>query len=215
MICPTYTSEAVYARYVAHRRDGLPARLALQHARCALARTPHPADALRAEGDTVTWTEDGFTLTARVVPDYDADTSYLGTFTDTWAPGAIRRPHAYQHYRGEYAYFVPARTEAEHYADLRPTHGKARARELAHRYTWEDYRRAEAYGREWGMYGVTVTARRAGITLGESSVWSIDIGDGSDTDGTLAECAHDQAEEALHEAREALTRLCAGNGEDA
>ena len=85
--------------YRESRALGCPAIRAIDHARRAVARPPHATDRLRQDGDKATWTEGGFTLTARVQSDDDASTDFLGHFTDTWAPGAIRRRRRWRFHR--------------------------------------------------------------------------------------------------------------------
>ena len=132
------------------------------------------------------WSREGFELQARVVPDNDAwwtdGVDTYGEFTRTWKPGAIR------HHRGgsrDCRWFVP----------VNPEYGR------------QDYDRACEYGHSWSYIGVTVTAGRAGITLGEASLWGIESDSGEDylTEVALLELADD----AVAWAREALCRLCA------
>lgn len=100
------------------------------------------------------WEQDGYTVRAEIVDDY-SEMFGIGRYVDRWEPGVITRRNPGRH---EYKYFLPEQTEEQHYKSLRAMHyGKALARELAHSYVRQDYKRAESYGQEWGYQGVEVT----------------------------------------------------------
>jgi hypothetical protein len=132
------------------------------------------------------WHEDDFDLCARFVDDTDGwwscGVETFDKFIARWELGAIRHRKVA---RQECEWFLPAHPEYGH----------------------EDYRRACAYGRTWWYVGVVVEASRAGIVLGEKSLWGIDY-EPDGEDGYLTETAFELAEEAIVEARQKLKELC-------
>ena len=163
---------------------------------------------LNGVGDVATWEQDGFSLRAEVQADDDADFSFLGEFTRNWAPGAIH--HDYLDSM-TFDWFVPTSTEDEHFRGLRQMkYGRRAAHELARSYVRQDYKRLREYGVYWWSVGIVVTVSRAGIELGDASVWGIE----SDSDeGYLTEMALDLVGDALEQARAALERLCGASSE--
>jgi hypothetical protein len=130
------------------------------------------------------WTQDGFDMSARVVFDEDGwwmcgiDT--VGQFSDRHVPGAIR------HRRGDsrsHKWFIPVNPE----------------------YGQEDYRRACDYGTAWHYCQLLVTASKAGVVLGGSTLCGIESDSGEDF---FAETALDCADQAISEARAKLMQLC-------
>lgn len=168
-----------------------------------LARTLHAKGFGQYGHDVETWKADGFTFRATIQPDDDAEPDFLGTFTDDWSEDVIViRPRC----RGDWKYFLPANTERSHYESLRDMHyGRTRARELARQYVRQDFERARSYGRDWNMYGVTVTISRAGVELGCDSLWGIDAEPG---DSYWADVAAELVGEALAHAKATLAKLC-------
>lgn len=196
----------VQEAYRENRGNGVPARWALDYAR-------REQDAPRFEwsGDVGTLERDGFQLTAKVEPDYAADLSYLGEFTNTWSADAIRVPEEMRYapaaFKVGWEYFEPAISWAEHFRGLQamgfPRHV---ADCLAREYNRRDMRAMT----ETETYVVTVTASRAGIELGSASLGGIDfLPKTSDREryAYLDECAQDLMGEAIEEARANLIAL--------
>ncbi len=106
----------------------------------------------------------------------------LGRFTSRWEPGAIR--HVYGD-RRSHTWFIPADPIGNGHAL---------------------YARARTYGDAWWYVVLTVTAERAGVPVAESSLHGIE----SDTDRDhVLELVLDLADEAIGQARETLSALCA------
>lgn len=72
-------------------------------------------------------------------------------------------------------------------------------------YGRQDYDRACAYGDDWLFVNVTVTAFRCGVQLGSAVQQGIESDAGEDC---FTEAAFNLSEEALTEARAAVSRLC-------
>lgn len=153
-----------------------------------------------------------FTFTIKWQFDQDTDLSFLGKYSDHEESGAIERPNAA--WRGQYRYFIPAMTEAEHYkglramvnsADTRKRHyGERTARRLARSYVAQDFERMESYGDSWDMQGCIVTLECMGKAIGQASLWSIE----SDSDKTYkAEVIADLKAEAYSDASAMVTLL--------
>jgi hypothetical protein len=132
------------------------------------------------------WSEAGFDLRVRIVMDDDgwwtSGVETLGRFTARWQPGAIRH---HRRARGDCEWFLPANPDDAH----------------------DDYRRACAYGQDWWYVGVEATASRAGVALGDASLWGIDYAPGG-SDDDLTEVAFDLASEAIAAATRTLRELC-------
>ncbi len=169
------------------RTQGYPAALALHVARHQ-ARLHARIGALGLEWDeehyrpVARWRQEGFDLVARRQVDENGwwiHGDEIGTFSNDWAPGAVR----HRGERGEYPWFIPADPERRHAL----------------------YERARAYGRTWWYETLEVQAWRAGVVLGEASLSGIE----SDSDEIyFTEAALELADEAIAEARATLKRLC-------
>lgn len=150
-----------------------------------------------------TWSEQGFDLQAIIKEDEYPDLTYLGKFTNEWSAGALRHEHLNSR---TLDWFVPMITEDEHFEEMRKLHyGRSLAHELARSYVHQDYQRARSYGTQWATHGIIVTARRAGISLGEATVWGIEDDANNDY---LTEVTRDLAADALSQAQDAVERLC-------
>ncbi|HSH30920.1 MAG TPA: hypothetical protein VK971_13520 [Thiohalobacter sp.] len=184
--------ENLYQRYRQLRRQHhtAPARVALHWARHSLAlhnRIAATGFAWQRDHhyrDFAHWSESGFDLHARIVEDNDGWWSLgiedYGKFSPSWKPGAVR------HWRGgarDCEWFIPANPE----------------------YAKQDYNRACDYGHGWWYVGIEVIARRAGIELGNASLWGIESDSGEEY---FTETAFELADEAIAEARNAMQRLC-------
>lgn len=189
------------AEYHRRRADGIGALQALRIAHFL-------SGPLRFEwsGNSATFERDGYTVHVRREDDDDADLSFLGKFSDKWERGAISHD---RHDSRSYRWFLPTSTEADHYKSLRDMgYGRRDAREMSRRYVIQDYKRMVEHGQSWIMTGVRVTASRAGVTLGNASLWGIE----SDSDAaSVDEIVDDLTSEALREARATLALLCASH----
>lgn len=124
---------------------------------------------------------EGFTITAKVVDDDDADLSFYGEFSNTPKEGAIEHELGTHH---TFNYFNPADKE----------------------YAQEAYKRMCSYGESWTMYGAKVIVSKKGVKLAEASLRGIE----SDSDDAyFLEVFNDLASEALTEAKSKLNELCA------
>lgn len=147
--------------------------------------------------DSVKFEREGFTIRIVAKPDEYPDTSWLGEFSNHRDLGAVRHASAS---RDCYEWFNPERMEAQHYEELRQLKvGKARARELAHKYVRQDYE--TACDEVWCF--IRVTASRDGVVLGEDTLGGVDS-------GYVAEAVldHDMVDNAIEAAREKLAALC-------
>lgn len=146
---------------------------------------------------------DGWTVALRVEDDQWPDLSWLGKWSDTWAPGAIPNPEHHEGYKAGTVcrWWIPAQTEDEHYRGLRAMkYGRTRARELARSYVIQDFRRAC----ELVPVVATVSVSRAGIELGRASLGGID----DEAYARSWDVLGDLVDEGIDQARDALARLC-------
>jgi len=199
-------------RAIRQEYERISASQALIHARSAVAR---PTLDWQDDGRgklVATFKRNGFELRATAQPDDYADLSWIGSFTDKWQPGAVKRQHVGRH---EYAYFVPENPTDWHRRELRKlNYGKGEAALLAASYTRSDLHLLETYGDRWQEWLVTVTASRAGIELGQSSVGGVGGSENhAKTLDYLTETAFELAGEAVDGAQDALGRLLATRGE--
>ncbi len=127
---------------------------------------------------------DGFTFKIQECPDDDADLSYYGEFG-----GKMESELSIEHQGAPFqiaGWFNPENVENETQAQ-------------------ENYQRVLAYHRdEWHMMGIKVVVYKAGVRLGDASLWGIE----SDGDESyFLETANDLTDEALMEAKATLARL--------
>lgn len=183
------------------------ARHALDWARIAIKQSTPVLD-WNYDGASAEFKRHGFTVRVNVEPDYDADTSMLGTFTDKWSPDVIKRRNPD---RNGYRYFDPGISYREHYKGLRDMHyGRADANRLAREYVQTDMQRAETLGTEWTMWSVSLTVSRRGITLASAGVGGVDA---EPEDDYYEELVRDLLSEAIPDARAALRDLCSGGAD--
>lgn len=124
---------------------------------------------------------EGFTITISYEPDYDADTSYIGEFSNTPKEGAIKHSEG----NGTYKYFNPA-------------NGREYAKQ-----EYDLMMRIE--NNDLGFHGVIVTVTKKAIELGSASLWGVDT-DNKYND--YLEIINDLAYQALEEAKSNLKELC-------
>lgn len=104
---------------------------------------------------------------------------------------------------GCYAFFIPNYTVEMHLND-------GRSKEYAEEEVRRDMKRAMDFGRTWHLNTVTVTALRHGIELGSANICGIESDCGK---RHLRETIDEQADQAIHEAKEALKKLCGCDAE--
>lgn len=178
------------ARDLRREHPNTPARHLIAWARHEAAR-PEWLAGLVVDGSA---DADGFTLALSV--SYDEYALGFGTFADEWSPGAIPTPNGQsaRHFR----YYVPECTADEHREGLRAMgYGRHESWVMAQRWVREDMHRAI----NADYHAVTVTASREGIELGRGDLCGV-------VDPYDAGLVYDVASEAIHEARDALGRLC-------
>lgn len=174
------------------RRLGIPSQHALAYAKrraeleSTCAATGFEWRENRQGGLSARWRQEGFELIAVVVNDEDgwwtSGADCIGRFTGRWEPGAIRHR---QGERNAHKWFIPANL------------GDPK----------EEYRRACAYGHYWRYVGVKVSAFRAGVALGEASLFGIEPDCRPDRQH-LTETAFELASQAIGEANDTLRTLC-------
>lgn len=174
------------------------------HAALSALRTA-PVDTLDFYDDTARLTRDGFDIVVKVQPDQYTDVrdfEYLGTFSDVWVPGAIKRPNA--GYR-EHEYIVPAQTVAQIRRDLsRFGYSRSTAENMAREYIAKDVARLEGLANgDWSPVIVFVRAMRYGRELGVASMSGIE----SDAGDYINEIAAELIGEAIEDAGTFAARL--------
>lgn len=155
------------------------------------------------DGESATIEQEGFTITLQVKPDYDADTSWLGSFGNDWQEGAITSD---RYDSRLYRWFYPAVTQAEHRKGLNDLGmSKSVAEDLAREYVRRDMETA----REYQACVLIVTAKREGIELGQDVIGGVDFSDDEDN-ASQAEMMvddHGMVDSAIDEARTTLAKL--------
>lgn len=125
--------------------------------------------------------------------DHNPDTSWLGGFTNKWAPNAIRHFGG----RNSYKYFVPEVGPMDNYENYHNAgYSKHQAWVLSREAWLSDYRRMAALiNEDWCCVGMTVKVSVGGIALGEASLW------GMEDDADICHF-YDTADDLIHEATE-------------
>lgn len=185
----------LHADYRRLRAAGYPAGLALYALRQP---APPPLD---WRAGIACWSEQGFDLTARLIPDPLADLAHLGRFSAHRRPGAVRLDR-------HTPWFVPATSEDVQCQALRTLKmGRAQACLLARRQVLDAGRRAISHGDTWFLGVLTVTACRCGVLLGEACLGGVE----SDADPAYRDLlSQELATEAIAEAQGVLEQLCQG-----
>lgn len=191
----------------------LTARQALLQVRHEETLRTHSADWQELPNDTgYTWEEDGFMITAHVVPGECLD-SYFGTFQGEYIRGAVHNPRAHslpRHLAGLRRYrdlslqwYIPMQSVQSVATDLHaaPYHyGRHEAYTAAYAGAIAELISALDYA-PWCVH---VEVSKHDITLGYDDLWGID----SSADRMhLLECITDCASIALANARDALREL--------
>lgn len=192
----THDLNSLFAAYKIARSNNTPARFALSCIRYKTLFNPHPVPL----EDGARFEHEGFTMRVRVEIDSYTDISWLGEFSNKRGVDAI----AHERWnRRTYNWFNPMITVAEHRAELSNLgYSRNNAEMLARDYVRRNYREAVELN-NIGTCSITITARLQSIELGEASLsgnsWD-------DIQSTILE--NDLIPEALHDAKENLTRLC-------
>lgn len=166
-------------------------------------------DSYCTEGDEATFELDGFVILAKVERDEDPDLSWLGEFSESPEEGAIDH-HETDQWLGRSdrgpRYFNPCDYALDYYLNeekLQPEEAKQKADLQANK----DYKRLVAYYQnEWDMVGVVVTASKAGVELGDVSLWGIESDSAKSFFKGLVR--NELAPEAIRIAKKTLTKLC-------
>jgi hypothetical protein len=97
--------------------------------------------------------------TIKRVPDYDADTSYLGEYTDKYQPGCIvRYDHSFYEDHIDDEEYEPQKPRREYAFFMPPDSGEKIGTELYRKYALEDYNLMEGLNESQWMYvGIVVT----------------------------------------------------------
>jgi hypothetical protein len=196
------------AAYLKHRANGHSVKSAGFWARQAL-DAPEPLDWQDVKGwPKATWEEGRFRVEVKRQYDECPDVSFLGSFTDKWEPGAIL--HNRNRDRNTYKWFVPGNSEEGHRKSLRAMgYTKHDAYTLARSYVRQDYQRMLGLDRgDWFSVGIVATVYdlKTGIELGGGSCWGFESDSGDDYFDSEARAI---ASEALSEARQNVTNICA------
>ena len=144
--------------------------------------------------------QDGWNIQVSLMVDHDTDLSWEGEFTDHWQDGVVPT--------GGRKYFLPAITRREHYTGLRALgYTRNNAWLTAGEYVQDALDHVR--GDEYEMVGVVVTAHRAGVELGEASLWGVELSNDSwpDPDHYVIDVMEDLTAEAINEAKAALAAL--------
>lgn len=192
----------VVAEYRKNRREytGIPAKLALDWARSNLNTERFP-EGFNVDGRT--FVVDGFDVKCNSEYDEDAETDWIGEWTNSESDGALRNPNAWTShgtaYGNEYRYFVPAYSESERFNDLHKAGmAKGPARKLAHEQVIKDMEMA----RDMTQYVVSATVYRHGVGIGGVDETYIE--------GAILD--HCLIDEAIAEAKAMLAKLCESEG---
>lgn len=144
------------------------------------------------------WREDGFDLTATMVPDYDADTSHLGSYyedSNEQSSGDSDDVHLVPAVEIRSGYLFSRRGSRSCY--YRPQAG------CEDEWRRDEERLRDYYAEGWYMVGVVVTVSRAGIKLAQTSLWGIE----SDCGDYMEDVAKELSGEAIEEAKKTIDRL--------
>lgn len=182
--------------YKKYRSEGVCAALAYRRAK-STPRADMNIPEYPNDGDT--FEKDGWDLRISVEPDVGMELDHYGEFSDRWKPGAVDH-HRRRGTRREYRWFIPAATAEEMRAEFQKYNkmGKHAADVAARKHVLQAYNAIL----DASVYIVSVHASRKGITLGSASMGGIE----DDIDSGIVE---ELAEEAIHEAEDALENLCA------
>lgn len=182
-----------YTTYRQLREAGCSPQAALQQMQ------ESPPVRLHWHDDKATWCQDGFLLTARLIPDTCPDLDYLGWYVShRWEPGARRKDR-------HSPWIAPACTVKALARELRRLKfGRTQAWEIARRQSLENYRRFLSHGDEWVLCDLEVTAARCDVVLGRVPLGCVE----SDCDEPyLSSLTLELAEEAIADARFKLDEL--------
>lgn len=205
-------------KYRQLRRDipWLPASQAILWARHSVNEEKLPFE---ETGDRITARieRDGFSINATFSPDYHADTSWLGVFTDTWAPNAIKNPRGWydggdgemtERSRDYFAWIVPCNDPDEAWKFYKATHSRHEAWLLSRRQQREDAKKLiEISDNQYTIWGLIVRVYRKGVELDMDGLYGIDLGDWNEWDQHATSIAADVIDTTLESAKEQLKEL--------
>jgi hypothetical protein len=157
--------------YRKSRQNGMSAKSALDYARYQESETLWEARLYKTDTDTVR----GFDVTVQIQADEYGDTSWIGEFRSSKGQGFpyVLKRHNVE--RGEMGFFEPTQSVASRAKDLCGLgYSRAHAYETALRYAYEDMRRLERYGSEWGFVTILVTVSKNGKELAADSLCGIE-----------------------------------------
>jgi len=127
--------------------------------------------------------------------DGDADTSFLGEFSDKWETGAFDRRKTGDYERGQFQYFIPS-PGCETYAEAKKR-GKKNLTEWVHQAKYAHVRVEKIARGDISYIGVIAKAFKNGVLLGEGSLWGVESDSGSKyLDDVANECTFWAVEEA-------------------
>jgi hypothetical protein len=213
------TLRAEYQR-IRRSTPSTPAKSALAWARGttqAAARPEYPWKNDKRTGNPVAkFSTEGFDVVITFVYDQDSERDWLGDLAAvkrdecTDYPAGKPSPDAVMvtNDRGERAWFTSAYGYEQHVKDaIAMGYSRGTAVDWARKCVREDAKQRIS---DDPLYGCVVKVYRAGVLLGESSVWAIDVDGYIDSPPNLAyrdEVASEQLPEALDAARKALAEL--------
>lgn len=184
------------------RAEGLRAQDAYRQATA----TPAIELAWQDYDSRATFERDGFTFSITVEPDDDTDLSWLGEWTNTHEPGAVKNPN---HSPGQtFEWFVPTYTYAERVCHLREA---GRSRGVAAEEARAAVEKDAATAVDYVEYVIGAKCSREGVELGVAYLGGVGLGDDYAANRVyVAEVAAELIDEAADEAAETLARLCDG-----
>lgn len=190
------------ARYRQLRARGVTAAHALNLARYQQRTAAYPwLDKLDTH-NPVHGTIGPFTVHVSVEDDADyrlGEDDVTGTFSDTYAPGAIRNTH--RNWGTDYQWYHPSTVAQNRYNEL---HAGGASKQVAREQAAARLRQDMADDAGRAYYGVHVSVTCDGIHLAEESLWAIDTVPGYDGHAYLVQVAEDLIAEALPAARDAI-----------
>ncbi len=152
---------------------------------------------------------DGFTVRVRVHDDDVPDLSWLGEYKS-------KAPARGPYYDRALGRVVDASEDCMREDEQLVGERWDRQNRHTYRYIWpgtgdvayleQDAKRLEQYGDDWSLVGIVATAYRAGVELGQASIWGVET---DSADRYFAELTAELVDEAVAEAKAKLAELTA------